>query len=141
MAFRWPPGCRWVPGLTAHGLRHGHRTWMAEDGIPDILAEQRLGHEVPGMRGLYAHVSDRMREALVKALQARWEDSLRTRVAIRPHSPVPLLNELLTSRRRQRADTDSVNGTVWHLATRTIPGRHGEVDLPNSSQAIRRPHP
>jgi hypothetical protein len=24
---------------------------MAEDGIPDILAEQRLGHEVPGMRG------------------------------------------------------------------------------------------
>jgi hypothetical protein len=24
-------------GLTAHGLRHGHRTWMAEDGIPDIL--------------------------------------------------------------------------------------------------------
>jgi hypothetical protein len=27
---------------------------MAEDGIPEILAEQRLGHEVPGMRGLYA---------------------------------------------------------------------------------------
>jgi hypothetical protein len=63
------------------------------------------------------------------------------RVAIRPHSPVPLLNELLTSRRRQRADTGSVNGTVRHLATQTIPGRHGEVDLPNSSQATRRPHP
>jgi hypothetical protein len=45
---------------------------MAEDGIPDILAEQRLGHEVPGMRGLYTHVSDRMRETRVKALQARW---------------------------------------------------------------------
>jgi hypothetical protein len=49
---------------------------MAEDGIPDVLAEQRLGHEVPGMRGFYTHVSGRMREALVKALQARWEDSL-----------------------------------------------------------------
>jgi len=130
-----------VPGLTAHGLRHGHRTWMAEDGIPDILAEQRLGHEVPGMRGLYTHVSDRIREALVKALQARWEDSLRARAAIRPHSPVPLLNELLTSRRRPRADTGAVNGTVRHLATRTIPGRQGEVDLPNSSQTVRRPHP
>jgi integrase len=35
------------PKLTTHGLRHGHRTWMAEDGIPDILAERRLGHEVP----------------------------------------------------------------------------------------------
>jgi hypothetical protein len=56
-----------VPGLTAYGLRHGHRTWMAEDGIPDMLAEQRLGHEVPGMRGLYTHVSDRMREALARA--------------------------------------------------------------------------
>jgi Phage integrase family len=83
-----------VPSLTAHGLRHGHRTWMAEDGIPDILAEQRLGHEVPGMRGLYTHVSDRMRDQLVRALQARWEDSLRARAAIRPHSPVPLLDEV-----------------------------------------------
>ena len=125
-----------VPGLTAHGLRHGHRTWMAEDGIPDILAEQRLGHEVPGMRGLYTHASGRMREALVEALQARWEDSLRARAAIRPHSPIPLLNEMLTSRRCPRADTDSVKGTVAHLATRTIPGRQGEVDLPNSSQAV-----
>jgi hypothetical protein len=42
------------PGLTPHGLRHSHKTWMAEDGIPEILAGQRLGHDVPGMRGLYA---------------------------------------------------------------------------------------
>ena len=52
------------PGLTPHGLRHSHKTWMAEDGIPEILAEQRLGHEVPGMRGRYAHASDRMRNDL-----------------------------------------------------------------------------
>jgi len=74
------------------------------------------------MRGLYTHVSDRMREALVKTLQGRWEDSLRARAAICPHSPLPLLNELLTSCRRPRADTGSVNGTVRHPATRTIPG-------------------
>ena len=59
-------------------MRHGHKTWMAEDGIPEILAEHRLGHEVPGMRGLYAHTSDRMCEDLKAALQVRWEDSLRT---------------------------------------------------------------
>ncbi len=64
------------PGLTPHGLRHSHKTWMAEDGIPEILAEQRLGHQVPGMRGLYAHASTRMRDDLKAALQARWEDSL-----------------------------------------------------------------
>jgi hypothetical protein len=68
---------------------------MAEDGIPEILSEQRLGHEVPGMRGLYAHASDRMRTQLKAALQVRWEESLRERAAINPHSPVPLLDELL----------------------------------------------
>ena len=92
-----PVAC-WLPvkyGLNPHGMRHGHKTWMAEDGIPEILAEHRLGHEVPGMRGLYAHTSDRMREDLKRALQARWEDSLRERAALNEHSPVPLLDELL----------------------------------------------
>jgi hypothetical protein len=93
-----PLAC-WLPvrdGLTPHGLRHSHKTWMAEDGIPEILAEQRLGHDIPGMRGLYAHVSHRMREELTAALQARWEESLRERASIDPHSPVPLLDSLLT---------------------------------------------
>jgi integrase len=96
-----PLAC-WLPiklGLTPHGLRHSHKTWMAEDGIPEILAEQRLGHEVPGMRGLYAHASDRMRDDLRAALQARWDESLRERAAIHPHSPVPLLDELLAPHR------------------------------------------
>ena len=61
---------------------------MAEDGIPEILAEQRLGHDVPGMRGLYTHASDRMRDDLKAALQARWADSLRARAAIHECSPV-----------------------------------------------------
>jgi len=106
---------------------------MAEDGIPDILAEQRLGHEVPGMRGLYTHVSDRMRDQLVRALQARWEDSLRTQAAIRLHSSAPLLDELLASHRR-KADTASANGTVRHPHNPHHPGRQGEVDLQNSSR-------
>jgi len=76
-------------------LRHSHKTWMVEDGIPEILAEHRLGHQVPGMRGLYAHASQQMRENLTAALQARWEGSLRQRAAIDPRSPVPLLDNLL----------------------------------------------
>jgi hypothetical protein len=43
---------------------------MAEDGIPEILAEQRLGHDAPGMHDLYAHASRRMREPLTAALHA-----------------------------------------------------------------------
>ena len=67
----------------------------SEDGIPEILAEQRLGHQVPGMRGLYAHTSQRMRDELTAALQTRWDESLRQRAAIDPRSPVPLLDNLL----------------------------------------------
>ena len=115
-----PLAC-WLPvkdGLTPHGLRHSHKTWMAEDGIPEILAEQRLGHDVPGMRGLYAHVSPRMREDLIAALQARWENSLRERASIDPRSPVLLLDNLLAPFRRPEED-----------------------DLPNSSQNGNSSHP
>ena len=38
-----------------------------------------------------------MRDDLKHALQTRWEESLRARAAIAPHSPVPLLDELLTA--------------------------------------------
>jgi hypothetical protein len=104
-----PLAC-WLPvkdGLTPHGLRHSHRTWMAEDGIPEILAEQRLGHDVPGMRGLYTHVSPPMREVLMAALQARWEESLRERAGIDPHSPVLLLDNLLAPYRAAAERTRS----------------------------------
>jgi hypothetical protein len=60
------------------------------------LQARRLGHEVPGMRGVYTHVSEAMRTELKEALQARWEASLVARAAISAHSPVPLLDELLT---------------------------------------------
>ena len=91
-----PLAC-WLPvkdGLTPHGLRHGHKTWMAEDGIPEILAEQRLGHQVPGMRGLYAHASQQMREKLTAALQARWDESLRQPRRHRPALPGPVARQL-----------------------------------------------
>jgi hypothetical protein len=101
------------PGLTGHGLMHGHKTWMAEDGIPEILAEQRLGHQVPGMRGLYTHASDRMRDDLKNALQARWEDSLHDRAAIAPRSPVPLLDALL----------GPLRATAQLRASRTAPAK------------------
>jgi hypothetical protein len=51
------------------------------------------------MRGLYAHASDRMRDDLMAALQARWEDSLRVRAAT--HSPIPLRDELLAPFRQR----------------------------------------
>ena len=79
----------------------------SEDGIPEILAEQRLGHQLPGMRGWYAHVSQQMRDELMQALQARWEESLQQRAALDPHSPVPLLDNLLAPYRPGHDETIS----------------------------------
>jgi integrase len=132
------------PGLTAHGLRHSLKTWMAEDGIPEILAEQRLGHQVPGMRGLYAHASHRMRDDLTAALQARWEESLSDRAAIHPHSPVPLLDELLAPLRGKTHESAEPTTPRRTPQQRPAPGgreKQGEVDLPNSSQPPKRLHP
>jgi integrase len=84
-----------LPGLTPHGLRHGHQTWMDEDRIADVLKSERMGHEVPGMRGVYSHVSDAMRAELTAALQERWETSLRDRARLAPRSIVPVFDALL----------------------------------------------
>lgn len=88
----------WTPlnkGLTPHGKRHGLKVWMDEDQIADVLKSERLGHDEPGMRGVYGHVSPTMREELTAALQARWEESLRQRAALSRTSAVQLLNRLL----------------------------------------------
>lgn len=44
---------------------------------------------------MYSHVSEQMREELKAALQARWEESLKARAALSPHSAVPILDRLL----------------------------------------------
>lgn len=97
----------WLPllaSLTPHGLRHGHQTWMDEAGIPDGLKSERMGHEVPGMRGIYSHVSPAMRSDLKAALQERWQDALRERSRISPGSSVRLLDALLAAHQSPRAE-------------------------------------
>ncbi|MCW2640394.1 MAG: site-specific integrase, partial [Dactylosporangium sp.] len=41
--------------------------------IPEIAQAQRLGHRVPGVRGIYSHVTPAMRQRITDALQARWQ--------------------------------------------------------------------
>jgi hypothetical protein len=81
------------PGLTPHG----YHTWLDEDGIPYVAQSQQLGHEVPGMRGIYSHVTDRMLNEIREALQRRWTEALRARAVLSPTSAVPVLNAALTT--------------------------------------------
>lgn len=92
------------PGLTPHGLRHGHQTWMDDAGVKKALKVERMGHEDPSMQGRYGHVTDGMRTYLRETLQALWENAIAERFAIWPTSPVPSLDAELA---RWRAGTAS----------------------------------
>jgi integrase len=38
-----------------HDLRHTHQAWMVEGGVPEVAQAKRLGHRLPGVRGIYSH--------------------------------------------------------------------------------------
>lgn len=65
------------PGLTFHGFRHGHKTWMTDDQVPDVAQAARLGHILEDrMRQLYTHVAYEMEQRLLDALQSRYTTAL-----------------------------------------------------------------
>lgn len=66
-----------IPGMRFHDLRHTHKTWMIEDGVPEVAQAKRLGHRLAGVRGIYSHVSPAMEQSLVAGLQKRWDNTAR----------------------------------------------------------------
>ena len=72
------------PGLTFHGLRHGHKTWMIADGVPEVAQARRLGHILGDrIRETYSHVAAEVDARLLDGLQDRWDKA----VADSPHHP------------------------------------------------------
>jgi integrase len=64
-------------GLTFHGFRHGHKTWMIADGIPEVGQARRLGHRIPDkIEHVYSHVAPEVEARLIDALQRRWNDAI-----------------------------------------------------------------
>jgi hypothetical protein len=41
-------------------------------GIEDALKYERMGHRMPGIAGVYSHVTEPMRRNLLDRLQQRW---------------------------------------------------------------------
>ena len=70
------------PGLTFHGLRHSHKTWMIADNVPEIAQARRLGHILDDkIRQTYSHVAAEVEHRLLDALTDRWDKA----VADSPH--------------------------------------------------------
>lgn len=63
--------------LVPHGLRHGHKAWLDEDGHSTAAVEERMGHVLQGIIGTYSHVTIDMEKRIAKSLQKRWKDSLK----------------------------------------------------------------
>lgn len=60
-------------GKRLYLLRHGHKAWLDEDGHSKFATESRMGHEVPGVEGVYSSVTVPMERAIMKSLQERWD--------------------------------------------------------------------
>jgi len=66
-----------IPAMVPHGLRHGHKVWLDEDGHPRVVVEERMGHILQGVEGVYSHVTPTMEQRVAQTLQARWERSVK----------------------------------------------------------------
>lgn len=73
------PAVPGVAGMVPHGLRHSHKVWLDEDGLPAVAVETRMGHKVQGVEGTYSHVSREMERQIQEALQKRWKSSVAAR--------------------------------------------------------------
>jgi hypothetical protein len=62
---------------------------------PSKLQDERMGHEDGSVQARYSHVTPEMRQELMEGLTELWLAALAERYAISPHSPVPVLDELL----------------------------------------------
>ncbi|MBL1102046.1 tyrosine-type recombinase/integrase [Streptomyces coffeae] len=73
-------GETWAPvrqGLTFHGLRHSHKTWLIEDGVPEVAQARRLGHTMEDkIDDVYSHVAASIDTRLVAGLETRWHRSI-----------------------------------------------------------------
>ncbi|MEE4599254.1 site-specific integrase [Streptomyces sp. DSM 41524] len=85
-------GETWDPvqqGLTFHGLRHSHKTWLIEDGVPQVAQARRLGHIMEGkIDDIYSHVTASIDARLIAGLETRWHRALeRYRRNLGPQEP------------------------------------------------------
>lgn len=80
-----------MAGEDIYRLRHWHKSKLDEPGdIPRVAVEGRMGHELPGMEGVYSEVTVAMEERIVEYLQGVWEKEIVGAGLWTPPFPTPL---------------------------------------------------
>ena len=87
--------------------------------MQEVLKSERMGHEIPGMAGVYGHVMPGWRDRLRTQLQELWEASLHERARLSPHSAVGLVDKLLAP----RGAPEVPSGPTQSLPAGTAQGR------------------
>jgi integrase len=73
------------PGLTFHGRRHSHKTWLIAERMPEIAQARRLGHQLANLLvEVYSHVAPEIDRHLVGTLERRYRHAIKGR---RPKDP------------------------------------------------------
>lgn len=90
------PAVEEMAGQDIYRLRHLAKEILDEAGdIPRVAIEARMGHELPGMEGVYSNVTLSMEQRVVKYLQMVWEKRVVAAGLWVPSFPTPLPDDLL----------------------------------------------
>ena len=89
------PAVEEMAGQDIYRLRHLAKEILDEAGdIPRVAVEARMGHELPGMEGVYSNVTLAMERRIVEYLQEVWEKQVMARGLWVPEFPTPLPDDL-----------------------------------------------
>lgn len=91
------PAVEEMAGQDIYRLRHWHKALLDEPGadIAEVAKEARMGHEMPGMAGVYSEVTLSMEKRVVKYLQEVWEKKVVAAGLWMPPFPIALPDDLL----------------------------------------------
>ncbi|MCZ4509913.1 hypothetical protein O3Q52_17260 [Streptomyces sp. ActVer] len=84
------PAVEEMAGQDIYRLRHWHKALLDEPGadIAEVAKEARMGHEMPGMAGVYSEVTLSMEKQVVKYLQGVWEKQVASAGLWMPPFPI-----------------------------------------------------
>ncbi|WP_308898786.1 site-specific integrase [Candidatus Desulfosporosinus nitrosoreducens] len=53
-----------IPKIRLHFLRHYHASWLYDKDVPDLLAAERLGHDIKVLKEIYQHLGVKKKEEI-----------------------------------------------------------------------------